>query len=210
MSKKIVSRGGGIGESKPFIAPDQFDPNPQRHVGGAPVGGGYLDHLMASALSDEEQAERDKKPKARVQVLADHSDPIGKALQERRDFLKNSPEPWLAPNQMESVMRENLPEGHRGRFLSPQRIQERGLRGWQPVIKDGAPVKLGNMVLGSMPEDLAERRNKFFREKDADRLKQHKENTEEQMAKAAHAAKLRMAPGEIGLKRSVGNDAAVE
>ena len=202
MAKKIQS-AGGIGESKQFGAGDQFEAPPVAHVNGREVGAGPLDHLLAGTLSDEAIAERDKLPKARVQVLRE---PLDKAFQERRDFREFESEPWMAPDPMGDVAKEHCPVGHKPRFLSDSTVTRRGMRGWKPVIgSDGQPVKVGNMTLASMPADRAARRNEFYRRKGDDKIEEIYNTQVEQISQSGLKATTNNR-GNIGLERSHGSE----
>lgn len=205
MARKIMSTG--VGESKQFGGAENPDPTPQRHVNGRPIGTGPLDHLMASAHSDEEQAERDLKPKAQVQVLRDE---FQRGVLDQYADSQFSADPWMETNPMNAIMDKFVPAGHKGRFLGDRKVQVDGLRGWKPVINEnGDTVKLGNMTLASMPIETAERRNAHFRKLDADKISQIRDGATEQAERLAHAKGMRVAPGESGFRRTVGNAAAL-
>jgi hypothetical protein len=203
---KANKSAGGIGESKQFGAGDQFETPPAAHVNGREVGLGPLDHLLAGTLSDEAIAEREKLPKARVQVLRE---PLDKAFEERRDFRENESEPWMAPDPMGDIAKEHCPVGHKPRFLSDNTVTRRGMRGWKPVIgTDGQPVKVGNMTLASMPIERAEKRNEFYRRKGDEKLAEIYNTQVEQISRTGLKVTTNTR-GNIGLQRSQG-DAKLE
>jgi hypothetical protein len=207
MARKIMSTG--VGESKQFNAPsaDQ-EARPQRHVNGVPVEDTPMGHLLASTYSDEELAERAKLPKARTSVVADEFD---RGVIKQYDDSQRAAKPWMSTNPMKAMADKFVPAGHTGRFLGERKVQVDGLRGWEPVKNaNGDPVKLGNMVLGSMPIGEAKERNDHFRGLDAQRISQIRDGATEQAAQLAHAKGMRVAPGESGFRRAVGNTAAFE
>lgn len=206
MARKIMSTG--VGESKQFGATGEKEAKPQRHVNGVPVDQTPMGHLLASTYSDEELAERAKLPKARTSVVADEFD---RSVLKQYEDSQFSAEPWMETNPMNAIAKKFVPEGHTGRFLGERKVAVDGLRGWQPVkTTNGDPVKLGNMTLASMPIETAERRNNFFRKMDADKISQIRDGATEQAAQLAHAKGMRVAPGEAGFRRAVGNTAALE
>jgi len=85
-------------------------------------------------------------------------------------------EPWESPNAMVDLINQHIAPGMSGKFLSPGRVEKNGTRGFEPVKQpNGDPVKLRNMVLGQMPTEKVEKRNKFYREKSAAAAKVIKE-----------------------------------
>ena len=67
------------------------------------------------------------------------------------------------------------PDVARFEGLSDHTVKNKGTRGWKPVIVDGEPVKLGNMVLAEMPEGKARARNAHYAALGNERLKQNTE-----------------------------------
>jgi hypothetical protein len=94
-------------------------------------------------------------------------DPLAKALEQKRDFGMHGNEPWLAPDPMRALAEGNVPAGMRPRFLSETRLNKEGnfSRGFEVVLRNGEPVKLGTLVLAIMPEELAEKRNRHYQDK---------------------------------------------
>jgi len=210
MSKDRKPVSAGIGDSKPHVAPPgSFDENPTRHAGGRPVGTGALDYLLASAHSDEQQAENDLKPKARTTMVRDAFEK--QTYDKYADERVNTYKPWMTSNPMQAMADQHTPTGHVPRFLGERKTQIDGLRGWQPVIgSNGDPVKLGSMTLASMPREEADERNKFFRDMDADKIRGMRDETSEQTSRLANAKGMRVASGEAGFKRSHGSIAALD
>jgi hypothetical protein len=171
----------GVGESKRFIAGGTRDPF--EHIRGLHMGGQPVEkvvpiknaHLITYAHTDEGIAERSagKAETAahvrsvsgdRARVTATDRDAM---LAERYDFRKNELQPWEAPDPMKELVEAHIAKGMRAKFLSPRRMAKDGTRGFD-IVKtgNGDPVKLGEMILGQMPEDRAEARNAHYRDKD--------------------------------------------
>jgi len=193
MSKQKIMVAGGVGESKPFIAPEgTFPENPilDCHVGGRLVRD--LDPDMQAKIlyqqTDEGIAERDEGRVPAGSAARVTAGPLDKAIQERRDDLATGMEPWEARDPLKEVADAHTQPGQRPKFLSPPVIQSRGLRGFEVVKSGGDPVRVGNMVLGVMPEAKAEQRNRRFREKSKSDLveveKRYKETQEQQIREA--------------------------
>lgn len=206
-AKKTNKSAGGIGPSRTFAAPaGTFAQQPEFTIEGVPVSNSPHAHAIPSHYSDEAIAERAARPHAVTSVTRDAFD---KKILERADFRTHEAEPWLAPDPMKELIAEHCPSGHVPRFLSEKKVAQDGFRGWQPVISDtGDPIRLGNMALASMPKDMAERRNKYYRKLDADKISDIHEQTREQGGRLAHANGMRVAAGSTGFQRQMGGDAA--
>jgi hypothetical protein len=201
MSRKIMSTG--VGPSKQFGV-GRDEELPAQHVGGRPVGGGQLDHLLGSTYTDEGVAEKAARPKARSSVVRDEFE---KRIDARRDFKLTEAEPWMAPDPMGEMAAAHCPPGHKPRFLSSAKVQREGLRGWKPVIgENGDPVRLGNMTLASMPIEKAEARNAFYRGKDAEKISTIYQNQVEQISQSG-LRPIMAQRGENSLTRTHGNTA---
>jgi hypothetical protein len=105
---------------------------------------------------------------------------FGKSVEERGEFRAQHLEVWEAPDPMKEIAEKHVGPGMRAKFLNPDRVARDGPRGFE-VVKDenGDPVKLGRMVLGQMPEERAQARDRFYRKKGADRLQRITEEHEE-------------------------------
>jgi hypothetical protein len=198
---KTNKSAGGIGHSKQFNAPvGSFEDLPEFRVAGVPLSDHPMKHAIPARFTDEGMAAHDEKPKAFTQVLSDSFD---KKLHQRKDFLKTEMEPWEAPDARKELADQHLPAGHVGRFLSDTVVTQHGMRGWKPVITaDGSTVKLGNMTLGSMPKDVAERRNKAMQRRSKDAIDTIYNHQVEQLTKDTRDAGMRMADGEDGFVRT--------
>lgn len=169
----------GVGESRIFVAPEGTFPNPndelrECHINGKRVGDIFTDEQIVNLTwhhTDEGIAARNAgKSDLRVEVGAG---PLEKSIQRKKDdVLDRGMETWEASDPMKEVLDANPHPGFRRRFLSDGTVKNKGTRGWQPVIKDGEPVKLGGMTLAEMPEGKAVARNAHFREQGNRRLDQ--------------------------------------
>ena len=181
--RKIMSTG--VGESRVFA-----DPNPEPplvdladcHITGADgvvrrVGDFMTDDqiaLLHYRMTDEgfEEYNRGKEPR---QLAREVSGPVDKAIRHRRDDRLTDMQPWEASDPMRELVEQHIEPGMRPKFLSEAVIKKHGgtTRGFE-VVKDehGDPVRLGTLILGQMPEEKAEARNHFFRQKDAAAVQQ--------------------------------------
>ena len=168
MPRRIMAQG--VGESKPFTAPEGTYPESGTldcHVGGVLVRDlpSDMQGKILYQQTDEGIAEHNQgRSEVHVRVT---SDPLDKAIQQRKDDqLVRGMEPWEARDPLGEVADAHVGPGMRAKFLSERRNQEAGTRGFE-IVKDehGDPVKVGTLVLGQMPEERAEARNRFFREK---------------------------------------------
>ncbi len=173
MAKAKVS---GVGPSKRFVAPNPpsaYDKLKGLHVGGIPIED--LDEELVARLSrqhtDEGIAERNAgKVDTAVRVT---QSPTEKAIQRRGDFRREQREPWDAPDPMKELVDAHVAPGMRAKFLSPTTTTRRGARGYE-IVKDdhGDPVKLGELMLAQIPEEVAEARNRAVRDRGQARVEE--------------------------------------
>jgi hypothetical protein len=170
----------GTGESKLNRDPDApsiYAALKGRHVGGVPIE--ELPEILVAKLSiqhtDEDIAERNAGRAEPSGIQVGHSGArapmtareFGRSVEERRDFRQDATtDIFEAPDPMKEIIEKHVPLGMSAKFLSPGKIEQEGLRGFE-VVKDskGDPVKLGRMVLGVMPKPKAKARNTFYRNK---------------------------------------------
>lgn len=175
MAGKIVSRGGGIGDSRIFVDPDA---EPIDHL--APLVGLHFNGIAAEdieesalkyltpQLSDEHQVTltphievRDRGGRARVTATE-----VDKQIAERGEFLEDYEDTFLAPDARKDLADRHVGPGMRAKFINPNKLSKTGrdARGFE-IVKDerGEPVMHGVSVLGQMPEARAEARNKHYR-----------------------------------------------
>lgn len=165
----------GVGESRTFAAPEgTFEESPilNMHVGGVLVRDMPISaqgRILHQQTDEGIAAANEGKSDIRVSV----GDPLKKQLARKKDEVLNvGMETWEASDPMKEVIAQHGRPGFRNRFLSDATVKNKGLRGWQPVIVDGEPVKLGGMTLGEMPEGKARARNAHYSELGNQRLKQ--------------------------------------
>jgi hypothetical protein len=183
MSKKIQS-AGGIGESKMFNAPDaEPDPILACHINGVLISElGLEPHILAvlnRQLTDEGIAEKNARPEVRESSgVTLGRDGWDKSLEQRRDDVKDRDmDLYQARDPFKEAAAFAAP-GMRPKMLSARKIKEGGL-GDHQVVKypaghplAGDPVMVKGMVLGEMPERRAIARNKHYRDKSTELLKQ--------------------------------------
>ena len=162
---------------------------------------------LARANTDEGIAERQEKLRAegrlgdgRVKVTADAWD---KTITARQDACNGDLEPWEAPDPMREQVDRVREPGMAYRFLSERVIQHRGMRKWHPVTDEkGNHVKVGNQFLAKMPEELAEKRNRYYRDKSSNRVRTIAESYRERQERLIRDARTMglevMHPGEAG------------
>lgn len=160
----------GIPDSKPPVAPEGTFPERSIldcHVGGVPVRNLPLEvqGRILYQQTDEgiEEANRDKVPGA-ARVTKDE---FSKSCQHRKDaIVEQGMQPWEAPDPLREVAQRYVRPGFRPRFLAPAAIDQRGMRGFEPVLdENGRQVKVRNLILAQMPEETARQRNEFYRNK---------------------------------------------
>lgn len=185
----------GIGESAPFIAPEgSFPDRPdwsQLTTQGKPIPE-YLWGLMPYELTDQGAAESAPTDQPRSRIVADAHD---KAIVHRRDaILEQGMMPWEAPDARRELMDRHLPSGHTGRFLSPSKCAHSGNRGWTPVLdSSGKEVRLGEMVLASMPKEGAAKRNAHYHGLDQVHLARVENDIQEHQERLASEAGIPLA-----------------
>ena len=111
---------------------------------------------------------------------------------------------------MSECIRLHTPEGHRGRMLSETTCRLRGMRGWVVVLDaKGNKFMVGNMFLGSMPEERAVRRETHYKGKAREQLQKVKKRFKASEAHA-RAHDLDLPGNEIKMSRRVVETAPVE
>jgi hypothetical protein len=176
----------GVGESKPFIQEGERDPYEGLrglHIGGRPVEEVVpVDkvHLFSYWHTDEGIAERNAgKAESAARVTEGQFD---KTVRQRAEV-------WSAPDVLVETAQPFIEKGFCGRFLSERVIQRSGKRGWEVVTHNGEPVRLGNLILGRMPKEEADRRNEYFRAQGEIEAKHRAEEFQEQAERLNREAK---------------------
>jgi len=172
-AKAAAQDAAGIPDSKPFGGvDDENDPILLCHVGGVLVKDMLAAltpataALMRSGLSyhatDEGIAKNNEgKTGTGAAVVADQFD---QSVRHKRDDLRNPdiPNP-MAHDPLKELVKKHIKPGMRGKLLSKNRMQENGGPGDYQIVKhEGEPVKYKGMVLGEIPEEQAQARNRFY------------------------------------------------
>lgn len=191
----------GVGESKPFGGDHERELQPgERDWSKLTLNGMPIPPEVQATLpyyyTDQAVAERESKrdPNAvRVEVLRG---PEEKMIEKYRDGLMAESEPWESGIDPLLETRKRFGEpGKRYRFLSEAKVGTDGWRGWKPVetIENGVAkvVKLGKMIFGWMPEEKAQKREKFFADKAREQMVQAQERVLETVDRIADATKMR-------------------
>lgn len=184
--QKIMSKGGGIGESKTFNAPDgTFEENPilNLHVAGVLVRDLPVEmhsKIVYSQTDEGIAANNEGKVENAARVT---SDGWNKALEQRRDDLtERGMESYEARDPLKEVADAHATPGMRPKYLSPRKVKENGGTGDYEVVKDasGDPVRVKGMILGQMPEAKARARNRHYQQKSNQLLKQMTEKYQQE------------------------------
>jgi hypothetical protein len=140
-------------------------------VNGNPIPEAFA-HAIPFAHTDQGIAERQNngKPRAMVEFTRD-------AWDKKMDQRAAATEPWEAEDPLLEAVDAVKQPGMAYRFLSPRVISKRGMRKYE-VVTDGKgnEIKVGNMVLGTMPEDMQARRAKHYQDKGNEDLNNAQEN----------------------------------
>ena len=139
-------------------------------------------HLVPYAMTDQGVAERDRGDDGypRVEFTADAHD---KMLTQRMDAT----EPWESPDPMKDAVEAHREPGKAYKFLSPRTIKRRGMRRYVPVKnKKGDTVKFGNMILGKIPVEARDQRNRHYQEESEQKLRDVHENLIEKQERMIH------------------------
>jgi hypothetical protein len=185
MSKKIMSKGGGIGESKIFAAENEeknaaHERMLECHINGVAIRELNLEPQVLAALdywaTDEGIEEKNSRPNVRpdsgVRLGADAHD---KSLQQRRDdVIDRGMELYEARDPLKEVADRHAQPGMKPKFLSSNKVKDLSGAGDYSIVKDsnGDPVRVRGLVLGHVPEERAAARNRHYRDKGNQLLKQ--------------------------------------
>lgn len=182
--KRARQEAAGIPDSKvhaaPFPEPTGYDRILKCHINGVKIGDLHLEAHVVQALdywaTDEGIAERNARPGMRDSgATAIGRDGFDKSLEQRRDDVKERDiELYSARDPLKEVADKHAVPGMRPKFLSANKIKDGGGTGDYQIVKDtaGDPVRVRGMVLGHIPEERAEARNKFYRNRGNQLLKQ--------------------------------------
>lgn len=196
-------------------------------VNGQPIPD-HLLHAIPYANTDQGRAELNAKLIAegrvdpslpRVTVLSSEWD---KRLQRMEDG-KDGVDPWDHHDPVEAAKSQVLnPEGKSFHLLGDRTVDRNGLRGFMPERnKRGELIKVGNMVLASVPEEVAKRRERRCMNRAIENEQSARENTFADQARLAGQGVGPLKPSDtvtdyqtgetvtIGNQRSVGEAGAI-
>lgn len=128
-------------------------------IEGQPVPVGMA-HLIPYGRTDQGIAESNEgKDVVYTRVVRDEWD---QTIAKRSD---PSVPVWDSPDPMADAVKRYGRPGMAHKFLSPRHIDKKGFRHFE-IVKDGdgREVKVGNMLLGEMPEEMRDARNRHYRE----------------------------------------------
>ena len=170
MAAKKIMVAGGIGPSKNFGAPEAtrlkggVDRMLACHIDGVLISKMNLDPQVLTALdyyaTDEGIVEKNA-GRAEPSGVTMGKDPFDKSLQERRrDVLDRDMSLDEARNPFQEVAEKYAQPGMREKFLSANRVKERGGTRDYEVVKDakGDDVKVQGMLLAHIPKEVARAR----------------------------------------------------
>lgn len=166
--RRARQEAAGIPESPRFGGDPEAEKNPvlDCHVGGVLVRDMPIEAQtrILYQQTDEGIAEYNAgKSEHRVSVVSEDFD---KSLKQRKDdVLDRGMDNWEARDPLKEVYDKHISKGMRGKFLSQRRVKENGGTGDYEVVKNtaGDPVMVRGMVLGQMPAERAEARNRHYR-----------------------------------------------
>ncbi len=137
-------------------------------------------------------------------------EPWEKQFDQKGDQLAEGLEPFEVQDPMHECIKRHTPKGHRGRMLSETTCRLRGMRGWHVVLDaKGNKFMVGNMFLGSMPEERAVQREVHYKGKAREQLAKIKKRFKASQDHAK-AHDLDTAGNEIKISRRVVETAPVE
>jgi hypothetical protein len=116
------------------------------------------------------------------------TDEFGKALDQKRDdVIERGMPSWMARDPLKETADKYAKPGMKPKFLSKRRIQENGGTGDYVVVKDekGDPVSVRGMILGHMPTEMADARNKHYRDRGNNMIDHIKKTYKEEGGKTA-------------------------
>ena len=131
---------------------------------------------LPRAMTDEGRAqiEAEKRAKGlisdgpRVEVTRDAHDNV---MDKRIAATSGKLPEWEFPEVEREILEKYAEPGYRHRLLSPTHITKRGMRRFETVKdENGDVVKFGRMVLGRMPEPLAQARDRAIRTRSAEQM----------------------------------------
>lgn len=169
----------------------------------------HLIHAVPFELTDQGKQQlnqaRDNGPSVQVR------DRFDKQIDARADAGEGKLDPWMSPDPAKEAIERVAEPGFRHRLLSKDAIDRRGLRGWE-IVQDpenGGPATMGDrMLIGRMPEEVADRRNQHYRGQGNDAVRQaeeHFQTEQDRILREGEVSGVRpLKPGEILRDRADG------
>lgn len=141
----------------------------ERHVNGIPVSSlpPHVSNMITFAMTDEGIAEANgRKVDSQGRTHSGARVLMNEGFDQAIEKRKRATEAWMGGDPLAEAADKYRTPGMRMRGLGPNVIGKKGMRGWETVKdpKTGDVVKIGHMILGQMPEEDAEIRNKHFRD----------------------------------------------
>jgi hypothetical protein len=140
-------------------------------VNGKPIPEAFA-HAIPFDHTDQGIAAKQNngKPRAMVEFTRD-------AWDKKMDQRAGASEPWESEDPLQEAVDKVKQPGMAYRFLSPRVISKRGLRKYELVTdRKGNEIKVANMVLGTMPIELQNKRAKHYQDIGNEDLNSAKEN----------------------------------
>ncbi len=139
----------------------------ERTVNGHPVSAlpDHVRNLITYAMTDQGIAEKnaanvDSQGRPHTGAKVTLNEGFDQSIARRNAAT----EPWECDNPLQDAATKYVRPGFRARGLSPRLIDKRTMRGFE-FVKDarGENVKVGGLLLGEMPIEMANRRNEHYR-----------------------------------------------
>jgi len=123
-------------------------------------------------LIAEQEALDEKRAREGYPRVSLGADPLDKAIASRLDASDELIDPWSAIDPMEATVAPYKEPGKAYKFLSPRVCDVLGTRGYEMVLDaNGNQVKMGNMMLGSIPQRIADARQAKAQKESNERVK---------------------------------------
>jgi hypothetical protein len=154
---------------KPAGAGSFVSPSPAASltINGKPIPAEFA-HAIAFQYTDQgiEEANRGRVLEKGAGVTVIRAEGFDADMEHRRDAGDGKIDIFTAPDPLKEAIDKVREPGFKYKALSPKVIERRGLRGFE-VCRDpktGQAVTMANMVVGRMPNAVADQRNKHYRD----------------------------------------------
>jgi hypothetical protein len=192
------AEAAGIPDSRPFVVEGSDPIRADKDAEAARVLSAHINGVLVSDLpeavqqaarwdwTDEGIAERNA-GRTGTPGVAVGAEPADKAVQERRDNLRERKNSYEARDPMKDVADAHALPGMRPKFLSARNVRDGGGSGDYEVVRDsnGDPVKYKGMLLGHVAEEVAQARNKHFQERGNQMIRQVKDKYQQEGGRTA-------------------------